>query len=124
MISVWQIREMNWMKKDFQHSPGKLLAGELKPVIKDAILCGYQLDISTLEELNFYFDPVTPIPVIKKLETLSTHLEKERKGWVLMPKKAYEAFQGQGTPSSIVIREFPYKQGGVVLLSVGPERGS
>jgi 4-amino-4-deoxy-L-arabinose transferase-like glycosyltransferase len=124
MISVWQIREMNWMKKDFQHSPGKLLAGELKPVIKEAILCGYQLDISTLEELNFYFDPATPILVIKKLESLSTHLEKERKGWVLMPKKIYETFQGQSPPSSIFIKEFQYKQGGVVLLSLGPERGS
>ncbi len=116
IILVWQIREIYWLKKDLLHSPGKVLSGELKPIIREAVFYGFQLDISTLEELNFYFDPVTPIPLVKKLESLSTQFGKEGKGWVLMPKKVYETLRGQENQQFTLIKEFPYKKDRLILV--------
>ena len=95
MILIWQVREFTWIKKDASHSPGRLLAAELRPAIKESVLHCCQLDISTLEELNFYFDPVAPLPVFKQIERLTAHLAREEKGWVLMPERAYETLHGQ-----------------------------
>ncbi len=118
VILVWQIREIYWLRNDLLHSPGKILSEELKPVVKEAVFYGFQLDLSTLEELNFYFDPVTPIPLIKKLESLSTGLGKERKGCVLMPRKVYETFPKEESQRFTFVKEFPYKKERLILTQM------
>ena len=82
------------------------------------MLHGYRLDISTLEELNFYFDPPAPLPAFKQIENLSVHLAKERKGWVLMPKSVYEDSQEQGLRSLALVKEIPYKKEILVLTQM------
>ncbi len=116
MVLVWQIRESIWMRKDLSHSPGRVLTAEIKPLVQGAPLHGYQLDISTLEELNFYFDPVVPFPIVKRLEGLSAQFEKERKRWVLMPMRVYETLPGQESHSFTLVREIPYKKERLVLV--------
>ncbi len=49
-----------------------VLTQELKPFLKESTLFGYRLDSSTLEEINFYMDPLTPIPTLKGVENLSS----------------------------------------------------
>jgi hypothetical protein len=117
MILIWQVREFDWMRKDVSHSPGRLLAAELRPVINESVLHCCQLDISTLEELNFYFDPAVPLPVFKQIESLSVHLGKEGKGWVLMPERTYETLRGEERQTLTLVREIPYKKEKLVLLT-------
>ncbi len=119
MILVWQVREFNWMRKDISHSPGRLLAAELRPAIRESVLHCCQLDISTLEELNFYFDPVSPLPAFKQIENLSGHLAKGGKGWVLMPERTYEALRAEEKQALTLARKIPYKKEKLVLLT-GP----
>jgi len=116
IVLVWQIREIIWMRKDLSHSPGRVLTMEIKPLVEGALLHGYQLDISTLEELNFYFDPVVPLPLVKGLEGLSARLEKGRKGWVLMPERVYKTLPGQESQSFTFIKKIPYKKERLVLV--------
>jgi hypothetical protein len=116
IVLVWQIRELIWMRKDLSHSPGRVLTAEIKPVVEGASLHGYQLDISTLEELNFYFDPIVPLPPVKGLEGLSAGLEQGRKGWVLMPERVYKTLPGQESQSFTFIKKIPYKKERLVLV--------
>jgi len=116
MILIWQFREINWMRKDASHSPGRLLAAELRPAIRGSVLHCFQLDISTLEELNFYFDPVAPLPVFKQVESLTAHLAKEGKGWALMPEKTYGILHEEERQTLTRVRMIPYKKEKLVLL--------
>jgi 4-amino-4-deoxy-L-arabinose transferase-like glycosyltransferase len=120
VILAWHIREFYWMKRDLLYSPGKVLVSELRPVIKASTLCSYRLDVSTLEELNFYLDPIAPISHFKTLEDLSAHLEKEGKGWVLTPKKVYENLKSDQDPPVTFLKEFYYKKDVLVLVSLNP----
>jgi len=116
-IFVWQGVEINWFRKNLSHSPGMVLAAELRPFLNGSTLFGYQLDVSTAEEINFYLDPVLPIPLSKKVEDLSDQLRKKEKGLVLMPKAVYEKVRVQREDSISFIQEFSYKKGKLVLVS-------
>ena len=115
VISIWHIREYTWIKRDLSYSPGMVLVGELKPFLREETLFGYRLDVSTLEEINYYFDRV--VPNLKGRDSLSA-LSRTRGGrLVLMPKKVYDDIQIPGTPPLVLIQEFQYKKGRLVLLS-------
>jgi 4-amino-4-deoxy-L-arabinose transferase-like glycosyltransferase len=116
-IFVWHGVEINWVRKNLSHSPGMVLTAELRPFLKGSTLFGYQLDVSTAEEINFYLDPVFPIPLSKKVEDLSDQLRKKEKGLVLMPKAVYEKVRVQKQDSISFIQEFSYKKGKLVLVS-------
>jgi 4-amino-4-deoxy-L-arabinose transferase-like glycosyltransferase len=120
-IFVWHGVEINWVRKNFPHSPGMVLTGELRPFSKGSTLSGYQLDVSTVEEINFYLDPAVPIPLLEKVEDLSDPLQKKEKGLVLMPKEVYEKVRVQREVSMSFIQEFSYKKGKLVLVSNWPE---
>jgi 4-amino-4-deoxy-L-arabinose transferase-like glycosyltransferase len=117
VISIWHFREYYWIKKDLPYSPGMVLVGELRPFLKESTLFGYRLDISTVEEINFYLDPVVPTPVLKEFKNLSHPLEIREKKLILIPKEVYEKGQIQGDQSVVFIQEFPYKRGKLVLVS-------
>jgi 4-amino-4-deoxy-L-arabinose transferase-like glycosyltransferase len=114
-ILIWHTVEINWIRKNPSHSPGLSLVGELRPIIKESTLFGYQLDVSTVEEINFYLDRV--IPLLKETEDLSVLLGRKGRGWVLMPKKVYEEVRTRGNGLGVFIREFQYKKEGLVLVS-------
>jgi hypothetical protein len=118
VLSIWHVREYYWIKKDLSYSPGMVLVGELMPVIKESTLFGYQLDTSTIEEVNFYLDRV--IPILKKMEDLPGPLRRGEERWVLMPKEVYEGDQIQGSASMVFVQEFLYKHGKLVLVSIRP----
>jgi len=118
IISVWHVREYYWIKKDLSYSPGMILAGELRPYIKESTLSGYRLDISTVEEMNFYLDRV--IPILRKTEDFSEQLRRGEERRILMPKKIYEEVRIQGGFSMVLVQEFLYKKGKLVLVSVRP----
>jgi hypothetical protein len=115
VISIWHVREYYWIKKDLSYSPGMVLVGELKPFIKESTLFGYRLDMSTIEEVNFYLDRV--IPILRKKEDLSEQLRKGEERWILMPKEIYEEARIQRGLSMALVREFLYKHGKLVLVS-------
>jgi 4-amino-4-deoxy-L-arabinose transferase-like glycosyltransferase len=114
-ISIWHIREYVWMKRDLSYSPGMVLTGELKPFLGEGPLFGYRLDVSTLEEINYYLDRV--IPVLKRDAPLSESFGRKGGRLVLMSKKVYENIQNKENLSLILIREFHYKKGKLVLIS-------
>jgi 4-amino-4-deoxy-L-arabinose transferase-like glycosyltransferase len=116
-IFLWHGVEINWVAKDPFHSPGMVLARELRPFLKGSTLFGYQLDVSTVEEINFYLDPVVPMPLSKKGEDLSEPLRRIEKGLVLMPKEVYEKVRSQREDTVFFIQEFSYKKGELVLVS-------
>ena len=118
VLSIWHVREYYWIKKDLSYSPGMVLVGELMPVIKESTLFGYQLDTSTIEEVNFYLDRV--IPILKKMEDLPGPLRRGEERWVLMPKEVYEGDQVQGSLSVVFVQEFLYKHGKLVSVSIRP----
>jgi len=120
-ILVWHGVEINWVRKDLSNSPGMVLVGELSPFLKGSTLYGYQLDVSTAEEINFYLDPIVPIPLLEKVEDLSYQLRKKEKGLVLMPKEVYEKVRVKKEDSMAFIQEFSYKKGRLVLVSNRPE---
>ena len=114
-ILIWHIYEFNLIRKNISHSPGMALIGELRPIIKESTLFGYQLDVSTVEEIDFYLDRV--IPILKEIENLSALFEKKGRGWVLMPKKVYKEVRISEKGSGPFIREFQYKKEELVLVS-------
>jgi len=114
-ISIWHIREIPWMESDLSYSPGMVLVGELKPFLREEALFGYRLDVSTLEEINYYSDQV--IPILKRDDPLSDLFGGKKGRLVLMPKKVYDDIQSRGNPSLIFIQEFQYKKGRLVLIS-------
>lgn len=118
VISIWHVREYYWMKKDLSYSPGMILAGELRPFIKESTLFGYRLDTSTIEEVNFYLDRV--IPLLRKMEDLSEQFRRGEERWILMPKGVYEEARIQGGLSVVFVQEFLYKHGKLVLVSIRP----
>ena len=67
-VLIWHCVEVNWIRKDLSHSPGMVLAGELRPLLKESTLYGYRLDVSTMEEVNFYLDRT--IPLIEKADSI------------------------------------------------------
>ena len=115
-ISIWHVREFYWIKKDLSYSPGMVLAAELRPFIKESTLSGYRLDISTVEEINFYLDRV--IPIFRKVEDVSEQFREREERWILMPKEIYEEVQIQGGLSMKLVQEFLYKKGKLVLVSM------
>jgi 4-amino-4-deoxy-L-arabinose transferase-like glycosyltransferase len=117
MMLVWQIREVDWMRKDFLFSPGRALTGELIPMIKGSPFYGYQLDLSTLEEVNFYLDPGAPIPHFRRTEDLLNRLKKEKKAFILMTKSQFETLMAQRALPVLLIKEFQYKKDRLVLAS-------
>jgi 4-amino-4-deoxy-L-arabinose transferase-like glycosyltransferase len=121
-VSIWHGREYYWIKKDLSYSPGMVLSEELRPMIKGATLFGYRLDTSTVEEVNFYLDRV--IPLLKKTEDLSGQFRKGEERWILMPREVYDEAQIRGDLSVIFSREFLYKHGRLVLVSVRPQGDS
>ena len=108
-ILIWHAVEVYWLRGNLSHSPGMVLAGELKPLLDGSTLSGYGLDVSTVEEINFYLDRV--IPISKKAEHLSG------KKFVLMPEEVYRGLRAGGNDSLLLIREFQYKEGRLVLVS-------
>ena len=117
VISLWHAREYYWIKKDLSYSPGMVLSTELRPFIKESTLFGYRLDISTVEEINFYLDPVVPTPVLKDFKNFSHPSGTIEKKWILMPKEVYEEIQIQGDRPMVFAKEFLYKKGKLVLVS-------
>lgn len=99
------------------YSPGKVLVGELRSLIRESTLLGYRLDISTLEEINFYLDPIEPIPVMKGFESLSNQLVKGEGKLVLMPEEAYDEVRSQGNVSITFVQKFLYKKERLFLVS-------
>ena len=120
-ILLWYGREMVQMRKDITYSPGKVLAEELKGAMMgekkagESLFYGYLLDISTLEELNFYLDPTTPIAHFEQFGGLRPHLGKGERQSILMPKKVYEGLQEEEGRSFTFVREFSYKKDDLVL---------
>ena len=110
-LCVWHGVEYRWARRDVSYSPGRVLAGELKPLLGESKLFGYRLDDSTAEELNFYLDPVVPIPLLNKSEA------PVARGLILMSKKVYRKVQGEGKGSWVLVKEFSYKKGKLVLVS-------
>jgi MFS family permease len=117
-VLIWHGIEINWIRKDKDHaySPGMVLAGELRPFVKESTLFGYQLDISTVEEINFYLDRV--IPIFKKMEDTSEQFGTREERWILMPKEIYEKVRIQRGFSMALVQEFLYKKGKLVLVSL------
>jgi 4-amino-4-deoxy-L-arabinose transferase-like glycosyltransferase len=108
-VLIWHGLEWQRVRQSLSRSPGMALAGELKPVLGGATLSGYELDVGTLEELNFYLDRV--IPILKKAEPLPENT------LVLMPEKVYRDLQARGYGSLHLLRDFHYKGERLFLIS-------
>ena len=120
MVFFLHLRDWNWTRKDLQYSPGKRLTTEMRPMLGDASLYGYKLDIATLEEINFYLDPDCPVPRLERREDLSRPPNTGGKALVLMTPKDYDKLKIESESSLILIREFSYKKGRLVLASFNP----
>ncbi len=107
-LVLWHSVEVNWILKDRSYSPGMVLAEKLRPFLDGSTLSGYQLDLATVEEVNFYLDRVIPI-----LENVDSPREE---GWVLMPQAAYEEVRNRVSDRLKVVQDFDYKRGKVVLV--------
>jgi hypothetical protein len=119
-ILAWHGIEIYWAKDNLSNSPGMVLTGELRPLLKGATLYGYRLDASTLEEVNFHLDRVTP--ELRRYETLLRVLDRDEQAVVLMPGKLYEKIRRSGNDSIRFLREFQYKEGKLFLVSRTVER--
>jgi 4-amino-4-deoxy-L-arabinose transferase-like glycosyltransferase len=108
-VLIWHAFEIYRIRGNPTHSPGRVLAGELRTVLGESVLSGYELDVSTVEEINFYLDRV--IPLLKKEEPLSG------KPFVLMPEEVYRRLRARGNDSLVILREFRYKKGRLFLIS-------
>jgi 4-amino-4-deoxy-L-arabinose transferase-like glycosyltransferase len=116
-IMIWHGIEYYWIGKDDAYSPGMVLVRELRPFLRESALSGYQLDVSTVEEINFYLDPVLPIPILEAAKNPGEQLKKNGKGLILMPKGVYEELRARGDHSLAFVQEFRYKKGELVLIS-------
>jgi 4-amino-4-deoxy-L-arabinose transferase-like glycosyltransferase len=108
-VLIWHGVEWHRVRQSLSRSPGMVLAGELRPVVGEETLSGYKLDVSTLEEINFYLERV--IPILKETE----HLPGKK--FILMPEKAYHDLQARRHGSLHLLREFRYKGGRLFLIS-------
>ena len=118
-ILVWHLVDFGWIRKDLSNSPGRVLAEQLRPLLGESTLFGYRLEAGTMEEVNFYLDRV--IPLLKKERDLPL-LPEDGGGLVLMPRKVYDAVRAQSESPLILVREFRYKGGELVLVSL-PQTG-
>jgi hypothetical protein len=116
-IVVWHGVEFYWIRRDTYYSPGMVLVRELRPFLKESALSGYRLDVSTVEEINFYLDPVLPIPILKGTKNLVEPFKEKGRGLILMPKEVYEGLRVRGHNSMAFVQEFRYKKGVLVLVS-------
>lgn len=116
-ILLWHSVNMHWILKDSYHSQGKILTEELKPFLKGSALFGFQLDQSTKEEINFYLDPLVPIPMLKDSESLFEQLKRGEKELVLMPIEVFAKVRNQDESLIMLVKEFQYKKGKLVLIS-------
>lgn len=113
-LLVWHSVEIYRSRKDLTYSAGMVLAAELRPLVKDTTLIGYRLDISTIEEINFYLDRV--IPLVRRKEDPSEKL-KGRGGLILMPKEVCTELLYRRGLSINPIREFQHEEERLVLIS-------
>ncbi len=116
-IVIWHAVELYWIEKDNFYSPGMVLVREMRPFLKESALYGYRLDVSTVEEVNFYLDPVLPIPVLEGAEHPEEQLKEKGKGLILMPKEVYEELGGREGHLKTFVQEFRYHKGELVLVS-------
>jgi len=114
-ILVWHGVDFYRVRQNLLQSSGLVLVEELKPVIGDAPLSAYHLDVYLLEKINFYFDRV--VPVLKKED------RPTGKGLVLMPKKTYDDLQKRGNDAISWARELRYEEQSLVLI-FSPEHRS
>lgn len=115
-ILVWHGVEMHWASRNLTRSPGMTLARELKALAGGNPLYGYRLDGSTMEELNFYLDRLTPN--LRRYEEAKRVLG-EGKAFVLLPEKLYTKIRNSGEGSMVPFKEIPYKEGKLFLVSGG-----
>jgi 4-amino-4-deoxy-L-arabinose transferase-like glycosyltransferase len=120
ILLVWQIREVTWLRKDVPFSPGRALTEEVRPIVKGSPFYGYRLDLSTLEELNFYLDPDAPVSNLKKAEDLLNQVKKEKKVFILMTKSQFDAISAQKVLPILLTREFMYKKEERLVLATSP----
>jgi hypothetical protein len=116
-IVIWHAVELYWIGKDNFYSPGLVLVREMRPFLKESALYGYRLDVSTVEEINFYLDPVLPIPVLEGAKDPAEQLKEKGKGLILMPKEVYKELRGSGGYLKTFVQEFRYNKGDLVLVS-------
>ena len=115
VILVWHGVDFYRVRQNLPQSSGLVLVEELKPVIGDAPLSAYHLDVYLLEKINFYLDRV--VPVLRKED------HPTGKGLVLMPKKTYEDLQTRGDDAVSWAREIRYEEQNLVLI-FSPEHRS
>jgi 4-amino-4-deoxy-L-arabinose transferase-like glycosyltransferase len=108
-VLIWHGVEWHRVGKNLDRSPGMVLAGELRPVLGGATLSGYELDVNTVEELNFYFDRI--MPILKKAE----HLPGNK--FILMPERVFRDLQARGYGSLLLLRVFRYEGDRLCLIS-------
>jgi hypothetical protein len=70
-----------------------------------------------VEEINFYLDPVLPIPILERDKNIAEPLKEKGGRLILMPKEVYEEFRVHGYNSMAFVQEFRYKKGVLVLVS-------
>jgi 4-amino-4-deoxy-L-arabinose transferase-like glycosyltransferase len=121
-ILVWHGAEIYWARENHSRSPGLLLTGGLKPLIGESRLLGYRLDGSTQEEINFYLDRI--VPNVKRFCTISKALHEDHPVLVLMPDWLHKKVLRSGAVPLILVREFDYKEGKLVLVSRRPVQGT
>ena len=120
MVLFLHLRDWNWVRKDLRYSPGERLTAEIRPMLGGAPLYGYQLNIATLEEINFYLDPVAPVPHFKRPEDLLNQVEKEKKAFILMTKSQFDALSARKVFPILLTREFMYKKEERLVLATSP----
>jgi hypothetical protein len=118
VISAWHVREYYWIKRDSSYSPGMNLVAELNPFVKESSIFAYGLEGSTVKEINFYLDPINPIPRLRHPDELLEQWRKSQKRMFLMPAEELEKIQSLWGAPIIVHHEFNYKKGKLVLVSV------
>ncbi len=112
-----QLRDWNWARKDLRYSPGKSLTTGIRPMLGGGPLYGYRLNIATLEELNFYLDPDTPVPHFKRPEDLLNRVAKGGKAFILMTQGELDALSGEKTLPILLAKGFVYKKERLVLAA-------
>jgi len=115
-LVVWHGVEIHWATRNPSRSPGMTLTREIKTLTGEGPLYGYRLDGSTLEELNFYLDRLTPN--LKRYEEVRRALG-ERKALVLVPERLYEKIRKDRNNSVVTVGIIPYKDERLVLISGG-----
>jgi 4-amino-4-deoxy-L-arabinose transferase-like glycosyltransferase len=121
VVLLWHGVELYWLRGDVAQSPGRALAAELGPFVRDTALTGFWLESDTVEELNFYLDRL--IPHVKRKKGLRP--APPGGGLVLMPRKIYDELALREGERFTVKREFRYNETRLVLVSseINPASG-